>query len=64
MKNVTLTAKQINDLLEDQYIDQKIQQCEAFLDDIDPEDEADMFNQVNKELEDWKSLKSNLEASE
>lgn len=58
---VSLTSKQVNDLLEDQYIDQKIQQCEAFLDDIDPEEEHDVFEQVNGELTKWKELKTQLE---
>ena len=58
---VTLTPKQITDLLEDQYIDQKIQQCEAFLDDVDQDEEKEMWDQVNKELTDWKNLKSKLE---
>lgn len=63
-KQIPLSAKQIHDLLEDQYIDQKIMQCEAFLDDIDQEEEADVWNQVNQELVDWKALKSTLESTE
>ncbi len=59
--SVLLTEKQIGDIVEDNYIDSKIQQCESFLDDIDPEDEQDAFDQVSKELEEWKSLKSQLE---
>lgn len=61
---VQLTPKQINDILEDQYIDQKIQQCEAFLDDIDQHEEADVFYMVSNELRDWQKLKSQLESTE
>lgn len=61
---VSLTSKQVHDLLEDQYIDQKIQQCESFLDDLDQEEEHDVFEQVNDELEGWIALKTKLENSQ
>ena len=56
-----LTSKQVHDILNDQYIDQKIQQCESMLDDIDSENEADFFKKVNDELSKWEELKYQLE---
>ncbi|MFY0656408.1 MAG: hypothetical protein JXR12_06630 [Neptunomonas phycophila] len=58
---IQLTDKQVHDFVEEEIIDDKIKACEAFLDDLDPEDEADAFEQVNKELEEWKALKTQLE---
>ncbi len=61
---VELSTKQIHDILEDQYIEQKILQCEAFLDDVDMDEEPEVFNQVNEELEGWIALKTKLENSQ
>lgn len=60
--NITLTAKQVHDLLADDYLDEKIQQCESFLDDVPTDSEE--FKEVNEELQTWIKLKSQLEASE
>lgn len=61
---VELSTKQIHDILEDQYIEQKILQCESFLDDVDVDEEPEVFNQVNEELEGWIALKTKLENSQ
>lgn len=58
---VNLSEKQIGDIVEDGYIDSKIRQCEAFLDDLSPEEDQEIFDTVNNELAEWNSLKTTLE---
>jgi len=59
---LTLTAKQVHDLVADEYCEQKIAQCESFLDDVPTDSEE--FKEVNAELQTWITLKGQLEEAD
>lgn len=59
--SVNLSNKQILDLINDQYIETKITQCESFIDDLSGEEDEHVINIVQQELDQWIDLQNNLQ---